>query len=259
PLWDHKYPSLAVGNDTEVYVAWKDHRGDHNRIWFSKAPDATWPSKITDLDAVDATANSITLNWTAPGDNFDLGTAAEYDIRYSTSDITETNWADATQVEGEIEPNITETHESFEVTGLGNDTLYYFAIKTLDERNNTAPLSKVVSRKTLAEEPNLPPYSPVVIGPQTGSKNTDYNYTAVSTDDDNDTLQYIFDWGDGTNTTTDFLANGTSVTQAHNWSTWGIYTIKVNSSDNKTYSGITEYVVLIDVLYVKNIGYLIDT
>ena len=166
PIWDHKYPSLAVGNDTEVYVAWKDHRGDHNRIWFSKAPDATWPSKITDLDAVDATANSITLNWTAPGDNFDLGTAAEYDIRYSTSDITETNWADATQVEGEIEPNITETHESFEVTGLGNDTLYYFAIKTLDERNNTAPLSKVVSRKTLATTKiNHPPYAPTLTEP----------------------------------------------------------------------------------------------
>jgi hypothetical protein len=260
--YSHKWPSLAVGNDTEVYVAWKDHRGDHNRIWFSKAPDATWPSKITDLDAVDATANSITLNWTAPGDNFDLGTAAEYDIRYSTSDITETNWADATQVEGEIEPNITETHESFEVTGLGNDTLYYFAIKTLDERNNTSPLSKVVSRKTLAEEPNLPPTAPVVSGPQAGSKNTDYNYTAVSTDDDNNTLQYTFDWGDGETNTTDLLPNGTTTEQKHTYASAGKYTIQVTANDNKTDSETTTYTVLIDAIDLEYngtyVGYMTD-
>jgi len=111
----------------------------------------------------------------------------------------------------------------------------------------------------ILSELNNPPTAPEVTGEQDGTKNTDYNYTAMSTDEDNDTIQYIFDWGDGTNTTTDFVANGTAVTEAHNWSTWGVYTSSVNAYDNDTYSGTTDYVVLIDVLYVKNIGYLIDT
>ena len=151
--YDHRQPSLAVGNDTEVYVVWEDRRGDKNQIWFAKAPDATWPSKITDLDAVDATANSVTLNWTAPGDNFHLGTATTYDIRYSTSLITDANWATATHVSTPPTPHINGTAETFTVTNLNNDTLYYFAIKTSDEIPNTSPLSNVVSRKTLDDWP----------------------------------------------------------------------------------------------------------
>lgn len=110
----------------------------------------------------------------------------------------------------------------------------------------------------IREVQNLPPDLPEVSGPQKGSKNIDYEYTAVSTDEDNDKLQYIFDWDDGTNSTSDFVANGTSVTQMHNWSTWGVYTISVTAFDNKTLSGSTDLVVLIDVIWVKDIGYLID-
>jgi len=112
-------------------------------------------------------------------------------------------------------------------------------------------------------EPNIPPSDPIINGTQNGKKNTTYTYTVVSTDDDNDTLQYMFHFGDTSdliwNTTLEFLPNGTTTTINHSWSTWGIYTIKVKAYDNKTYSGITDYVVLIDVLYVKNIGYLIDS
>lgn len=111
----------------------------------------------------------------------------------------------------------------------------------------------------IGEELNVPPTAPVVSGPQSGSKNTDYSYSAVSTDADNDTIQYTFDWGDGTNSITDFVGNVTAVTEAHNWSNWGIYTVKVKAYDNKTVSVWSKYVVLIDVHWVKNIGYLIDT
>ena len=99
----------------------------------------------------------------------------------------------------------------------------------------------------------------MVSGPQTGDIDTDYEYTAVSTDLDNDTIQYMFNWDDGTNTTTDFVANGSTVDASHNWPTWGIYTISVTAYDNNATSDTKDYVVLIDVMWVKNIGYLIDT
>ncbi len=104
------------------------------------------------LLAADAGSNSITLNWTAPGDDGDAGTAAEYDIRYSTSAITAGNWNAATQVAGEPAPQAAESQESFSVGGLDPSTTYYFAMKVADEVPNWSGLSNVVSAATNAEE-----------------------------------------------------------------------------------------------------------
>ncbi len=106
---------------------------------------------------------------------------------------------------------------------------------------------------------NNPPTKPIVTGPITGHKNTVYDYTAVSTDADNDTIQYIFTWDDGTNTTTVFLANGTMTTQNHSWAAAGRYILEVYAYDNSAPSETTMKTVFIDTLAVDDIGYLIDT
>jgi len=175
-----------------------------------------------------------------------VGYEITFDGSGSTGAITsyEWNFGDGTTGSGE-----TVTHSYDEP-----DTYVIILTVTGPGGSNTSTTNAVILPKL-----NNPPIAPEVTGEQDGTKNTDYNYTAMSTDDDNDTLQYTFDWGDDTNSTTDFVANGTAVTESHNWSTWGIYTISVNASDNKTYSGSTKYVVLIDVHWVKHIGYLIDT
>jgi len=111
----------------------------------------------------------------------------------------------------------------------------------------------------ISAEPNYPPSDPEVTGTPKGTKNTEYNYTAMSTDIDSAELQYIFDWGDGDTNTTEFLPNGTMTTQTHKWAAVGIYAIGVKAYDNETQSGTTHYTVLIDTIYVKDIGYLIDT
>ena len=106
--------------------------------------------------------------------------------------------------------------------------------------------------------PNSPPTNPTVNGEPTGTKNTEYTYIAVSTDGDNDTIKYIFNWDDGTNTTTDFLPNGTKTTQNHSWNDAGRYTITVQATDNETYSQTTELIVMIDAIDVGDLGYLTD-
>jgi len=104
------------------------------------------------LELAAASANSITLTWTAPGDDGSVGQAAQYDIRYSLSNITEANWASATQVSGEPTPSTAGSTENFEVSGLSPSTTYYFAIKAADEVPNWSPLSNVVIKSTTAEE-----------------------------------------------------------------------------------------------------------
>jgi hypothetical protein len=53
--------------------------------------DTTPPGDVADLHVVAVDGTVVTVAWTAPGDDGDAGTAAEYDIRYATDPITAGN------------------------------------------------------------------------------------------------------------------------------------------------------------------------
>ena len=112
------------------------------------APDTTEPATINTLTLNSITQNSITLNWTSVGDDGTTGTATNYDIRYSNTLITESNWATATQVTGEPTPALAGNSQSMTINGLSANTVYYFAIKVNDEVPNTSGLSNVATGTT---------------------------------------------------------------------------------------------------------------
>jgi hypothetical protein len=120
-------------------------------------PDNTPPAAITNLAAAYSTMNSVTLTWTAPGDDGNTGTAAQYDIRYALSPITETNWDSVSQVSSEPAPKAAGATEIFAVSGLSEDTEYYFVVKTTDEKSNWSALSNVATRTTQALADVTPP------------------------------------------------------------------------------------------------------
>ncbi|MBU4446024.1 MAG: fibronectin type III domain-containing protein, partial [Elusimicrobia bacterium] len=97
------------------------------------------PGEITDLAASYVTTDSVTLEWTATGDDLDEGTAYNYDIRYTTAGeiMTDLDFEIATQAENEPEPQGAEHHEMFTVSALEPDTTYYFLIRTFDEAGNS--------------------------------------------------------------------------------------------------------------------------
>lgn len=95
-----------------------------------------------------ASANAVTLTWTAPGDDNDIGRASQYDIRYATFPITAENFSSATAVANPPEPSAAGSTENFEVTGLEPNTLYYFALKTADEVPNWSAVSNLASKRT---------------------------------------------------------------------------------------------------------------
>ena len=111
---------------------------------------------MSDLATGTPTPSSITLTWTAPGNDGSTGIATCYDIRYSTSAINEGNWASATQVTGEPTPRPAGTSQSMVVSGLSPSTTYYFAIKTSDEASNTSAISNSPSGQTLAPDTTAP-------------------------------------------------------------------------------------------------------
>jgi len=89
-------------------------------------------------------AEDVTLLWTAPGDDGNIGTATAYDLRRSTAMLTSANFSAATQVVVTA-PKVAGSPETFVVTGLTPGT-YYFAIKSVDEAGNWSLMSNVVAK-----------------------------------------------------------------------------------------------------------------
>lgn len=83
---------------------------------------------------------------------------------------------------------------------------------------------------TISLNVDHPPDKPVINGPSSGKKNTEYTYTFFSTDPDGDDVGYCIDWGDDTAET--YLgpySSGEKATAKHSWNVSGIYTIKIKA------------------------------
>ena len=111
--------------------------------------DVTPPAAITDVTVTGSTGTTISIRWTAPGDDGTTGTASSYDVRYSTSAITSGNWGSASQASGEPVPAAAGTQQNFTVTGLAPGRTYSIAIRTTDNAGNVSGLSNVPSGNTL--------------------------------------------------------------------------------------------------------------
>ncbi|MDA3813667.1 MAG: fibronectin type III domain-containing protein [Candidatus Cloacimonetes bacterium] len=102
------------------------------------------PSDITDLTVYEgstANLNTIKIQWTSPGDNGNQGTANHYEIKYSTTEITESNWESAALFVDPPVPQMAGNSQFCFVNVLQPATIYYFAIKAFDENNNANQIS----------------------------------------------------------------------------------------------------------------------
>lgn len=112
--------------------------------------DETPPSPVTNLAVTGVLMTQVDLSWTATGDDGLQGTANAYDIRYSSSPISEATWDSATQVEDEPKPQPAGTLERMTVGKLEPATTYYFAMKVMDNVGNESDISNIVVFATSA-------------------------------------------------------------------------------------------------------------
>ncbi|MEO0100584.1 MAG: PKD domain-containing protein, partial [candidate division WOR-3 bacterium] len=80
---------------------------------------------------------------------------------------------------------------------------------------------------------NNPPHTPrVPAGPLTGRIDSLYIFKTMTTDPNNDSLSYRFDWGDGdTSDWSPWVASGDSVSMSHSWTQIGTYYVKAQAKD----------------------------
>ena len=140
---------------------------------------------MTTLAVGSTTQTSATLTWTAVGDDGTTGTAATYDLRYSTSIITAATFASATQATGEPAPKYSGYAETFTVTGLDAGTAYYFALKVADGVPNWSGLSNVPNDSTQLPPEGIPPAGVTTLAvASTTETSATLTWTAVGDDGD---------------------------------------------------------------------------
>ncbi len=177
------------------------------------------------------------------GVSVDFDGSESYD---SDGSITTYSWAFG---DGETGSGVTTSH-TFDSEGV-------YSV-TLTVTDNIGAVDSTTFDVTVAAKPNTPPDAPIISGTKMGTKDESYDYTFLSIDDDGDDLQYIIEWSDESTSTTDFYPNATEATEPHSFGMAGVYVISAYAYDNETASGTTEFEVLIDAWWVKEIGLLLD-
>jgi parallel beta-helix repeat protein len=248
------YKPATLALDTTYYwkiVAW-DGFGD-------SASGPVWsfytgtPSQVPEIPPVNHYAPTA-----APGGpyNGDVGTPVQFDGTGSHTNgdggtIVEYDWSFFTgDAFHDLGPTPTHTYDT-----AGT---YTVSLRVLDSENGIG----IDSTTATIRGTNTPPNTPTINGPTTGDVSTAYTYSFTSTDPDNNNLQYVIDWGDGSaKTTSPFGASGDSYTASHTWAASGIYSIKVYAED--IYGGISgtaTYLVTIGTPTTQPLnGYLVDT
>ncbi|XP_067582888.1 calcium-activated chloride channel regulator 4 [Pseudorca crassidens] len=117
------------------------------------------PSQITDLKAT-SDEDEISLTWTAPGDDFDVGRVQKYIIRISGSilDLRD-NFDDALQVNTtDLLPNEVNSKENFTFKpgniSEENATHIFIAIKSVDKSNLTSRASNIAQVALFVPQPD---------------------------------------------------------------------------------------------------------
>ena len=77
----------------------------------------------------------------------------------------------------------------------------------------------------------IPPSNPIIEGPYHGVKNQEYEFTFVSVNPENDSIQYHVKWDDGTENLTELYPSGVVVTLSHSWSHDGEKVIQAKAID----------------------------
>ncbi len=113
--------------------------------------------------------DTVRLVWTAPGDDGNIGTATSYSVRMSLASINLSNWDSASVLPGAPAPLAAGSTQSCVARGLSYGTVYYFALRSVDDAGNWSELSNVVRWDWVLD--TAPPAAPSGLGaaPQSGS------------------------------------------------------------------------------------------
>jgi Divergent InlB B-repeat domain/Fibronectin type III domain len=153
----YRWISPVLENGTHTIEVAYAANGDYNNIdsfTVIDTPDTEAPAAIELSAATGSNYGQVDLNWNAPGDDGNTGTATEYLVRYAASAIdSQSAWDAATDVTGEPVPQVAGTAQTMTISGLTPGQTYYFVLRTLDDSDNLSDLSNSPSAAAKSPTP----------------------------------------------------------------------------------------------------------
>jgi hypothetical protein len=202
-------PQNDAGSGTDAGNTWDTSIRVYSNVSYTGTLDPP-PSSIDTDDFYNFTAYKghwINVTMTPPSD-------ANYDLRlYDPSKVGRDASTNGTGMTEEIRFNCSDDGiwfiHVYHINGVGGN--YHFFIQPI----------------------NYPPETPAApTGPATGYVYTPYAFSAMTTDQENDNINYTFDWGDTTpQTTVGPYPNGTTVYATHQWIKPIAYDITIRAQD----------------------------
>ncbi|MGH7730624.1 MAG: S8 family serine peptidase, partial [Candidatus Eiseniibacteriota bacterium] len=145
-VYDAGQGSSAAGE-----FPWPTARGNFARTGSRLyAPPAVTlsPCRVSDLRVVVRTDSSVSLAWTATGDDGSIGRPERYAVRAALTPLDEATFASAPVRRLKAATVDAGGAEYLVVVGLVAATRYWVGLKAVDERGNASPISNVVEVQT---------------------------------------------------------------------------------------------------------------
>jgi len=112
-----------------------------------------------------------------------------------------------------------------------NEGTYRIKVIAIDSSGETSGWSDYLTINVIANsKPNVPIS---LFGASSGYVGIALSYFTLANDPDNDKVNYTFDWGDRTLSTTESVDSGSVESASHAWSKAGTYLVKGNAIDSK--------------------------
>jgi hypothetical protein len=194
-------------------------------LWGCATPPPKAPSAPTgDANVLTGTTHSYTTSVPDPE-------ASAVALRFVWDDGDTSNWTAESYGFGEA---VADSH-SWSVSGI-----FHVRTQARDAKGRSSPLSDSfeVTVTSVGDEPPDTPDAP--LGPDSGVVNVSYDFRTSTTDVDNDSLAFRFDWGAGD--TSGWLGPvlaGETLSVSHSWSAPGTYDIHVQAKDIEGFGAVS--------------------
>lgn len=139
-----RYAFAVRARDSIQWSAWSN-------VIEIDTPDHIPPGAVSTLEALFVGGHSVTVTWTASGDDDQRGQASRNDLRYSEEPITAENFDDALAATVPS-PRPAGDTESAVVGELELEREYYFALRVEDEAGNVSDVSNVIAATTVTRQ-----------------------------------------------------------------------------------------------------------
>jgi hypothetical protein len=116
------------------------------------------------------------------------------------------------------------------------DGVYYYRVKGYNSEHGWGDFSTLKQVIVGDSQPNKPD---TPVGNKNGKTGTEYTYITSTTDPQGESLFYLFDWGDGTDS--GWLGpydSGETVESTHSWQNQGMYIIRVKARDTNNVESV---------------------